>query len=113
MRYIIGDILAFIGLVGLVGCTSDDTAEPTAAEPATVQLMSYVSEYAEPNSVNGTTRAWTPPTGYQCLDELSDKSISVFFTQGTTAGDERFFFTNNGKWRVNGEAIAAGTYQFS
>lgn len=112
MRYIIGDILAFIGLVGLVGCTSDDTAEPTAAEPATVQLMSYVSEYAEPNSVNGITRSWTPPTGYQCLDELSDKSISVFFTEhpANDGMEEEFFFKRGDKWRVSKELSTGTTY---
>lgn len=105
-------MLVLMSLIVLVGCSSDDTAEPTAVEPATVQLMSSVAEYEEPNETNGTTRAWTPPTGYQCLDELSDKSISVFFTKNPADDDmeEEFFFKRGDKWRVSQEPTAGDTY---
>lgn len=109
--------MGLIGLIGLTGCSKDEAAEPITERSAEVQLAGYVAGYEEAiranraYEANPITRGWTPPTGYSVFED-HEQSISVFFTQGTTAGEERFFFTNNGKWRVNGEAIAAGTYQF-
>ena len=110
-------LMGLMGLIGLAGCSTDEAAEPITERSAEVQLAGYVAGYEEAiranraYEANPITRGWEPPSGYSVF-ENSEHSISVFFTQGTTAGDERFFFTNNGKWRVNGNAIAAGTYQF-
>ena len=116
-------LIGLMGLMGLTGCSKDEAAEPITERSAEVQLAGYVAGYEEAiranraygayeaYEANPITRGWTPPTGYSVFED-HEHSISVFFTQGTTAGDERFFFTNNGKWRVNGNAIAAGTYQF-
>ena len=110
-------LMGLIGLMGLMGCSKDEAAEPITERSAEVQLAGYVAGYEEAiranraYEANPITRGWTPPTGYSVF-ENSEHSISVFFTQGTDAGEERFFFTNNGKWRVNGNAIATGTYQF-
>ena len=110
-------LIGLIGLMGLTGCSKDEAAEPITERSAEVQLAGYVAGYEEAiranraYEANPITRGWEPPSGYSVF-ENSEQSISVFFTQGTTAGEERFFFTNNGKWRVNGNAIAAGTYQF-
>ena len=96
----------------LMGCSSDDTDEPKTEKSSEVQLASYVAGYEEVNRTN-MTRAWTPPSGFSVFD-TGQRSISVFFTQNTTqnttAGDERFFFKNSGKWMVSGEEISAGTY---
>ena len=105
-------LVSLIGLVGLWGCSKDETAEPKTEKSTEVQLMSYVADFEEvneTNEANGLRRAWTPPTGYSVFD-VGEKSISVFFTQGTTPGDERFFYTNSGKWRVSGDEMTAGTY---
>ena len=133
--------MGLMGLIVLIGCSKDEAAQPQTEKSTEVQLAGYVAGYEEAiranraygayeaygangaNEANGAyeaneaheanpiTRGWTPPSGYSVFED-HEHSISVFFTQGTTAGDERFFFTNNGKWRVNGNAIAAGTYQF-
>ena len=116
-------LVSLIGLVGLWGCSKDETAEPKTEKSTEVQLASYVADFEEVSETNGTnrtyeanaahwqTRGWTPPSGYSVFD-IGEKSISVFFTQGTTAGDERFFYTNSGKWRVSGEenSMTPGTY---
>ena len=108
-------ILGLIGLIclmGLIGCSKDEPTEPKSEKSTEVQLASYVADFEEANTTNrvyGTTRAWTPPTGYSVF-ETGEQSISVFFTQDTNAGDERFFFTSSGKWRVSGEKLSAGTY---
>lgn len=122
-------LIGLMGLIVLIGCSKDEAAEPITERSAEVQLAGYVAGYEEAiranraygayeangaygaHEANPITRGWNPPSGYSVI-ENSEQSISVFFTQGTDAGEERFFFTNNGKWRVNGNAIAAGTYQF-
>ena len=47
-------LVSLIGLMGLWGCSSDETATPMAGT-ATVELQSYVTEYEE---ANGTNRAY-------------------------------------------------------
>ena len=100
----------------LISCSSDDTAEPKTEKSTEVQLMSYVAGFEEPTRTNrasdgyGTTRAWTPPSGYSPYQLDNDQSISVFFTQASTPGEERFFFTSAGKWKVSGDELTAGTY---
>ena len=130
--------MGLIGLMGLglMGCSKDQAAQPQTEKSTEVQLMSYVAEYDEAkrtnetngtngangtNGTNGTnapygvssygpTRGWIPPSGFSVFDD-PEQSISVFFTQTpSTAGEERFFFTSSGKWRVSGEALTAGTY---
>lgn len=113
---ILGLIGLTISLMGLIGCSSDDTAEPKVEKSTEVQLMSYVAGYQEVSRANragetyGTTRAWTPPSGFSLYQLGSDQSISVFFTQPAAAGEERFFFTSAGKWKVSGEELASGDY---
>ena len=115
---ILGLIGLTISLMGLWSCSSDDTSEPKTEKSTEVQLMSYVAGYQEVSRTNrageasGTTRAWTPPSGFSLYQLGSDQSISVFFTQDATAGDERFFFTSAGKWKVSGEGdeLPAETY---
>lgn len=117
-------LMGLIGLMGLTGCSKDEAAEPITERSAEVQLAGYVAGYEEAiranrayeayepneaNEANPITRGWIPPSGYSVY-ENSEHSISVFFTQTTAAGEERFFFTNSGKWKVSGEQIAAGTY---
>ena len=114
---ILGLIGLTISLMGLWSCSSDDTSEPKTEKSTEVQLMSYVAGYQEVSRANrageaGTTRAWTPPTGFSLYQLGSDQSISVFFTQTqpAAAGEERFFFTSAGKWKVSGEELAPGDY---
>lgn len=112
---ILGLIGLTINLMGLWSCSSDDTAEPKTEKSTEVQLMSYVAGYQEVSRANrageaGTTRAWTLPTGFSLYQLGSDQSISVFFTQPAAAGEERFFFTSAGKWKVSGEELASGDY---
>jgi hypothetical protein len=108
LRRLMG-LIGLVILMGLMGCSSDDTAEPRTEKSTEVQLAGYVAEYEEASRNNRTNRAWEPPTGYSVFD-TGDKSISVFFTQNTTAGDEQFFFKSSGKWKVSGNEISAGTY---
>lgn len=98
-------ILGFIGLtislMGLIGCASDETAEPVKVKTeAEVQLTSYVTGFEE---AKGVTRTWTPPTGYSTLDDISDKNISVFLTQNPVPEnmEEEFFFQRGDKWLVS------------
>lgn len=112
---ILGLIGLTISLMGLWSCSSDDTAEPKTEKSTEVQLMSYVAGYQEVSRANrageaGTTRAWTPPTGFSLYQLGSDQSISVFFTQPAAAGEERFFFTSAGQWKVSGEDLDPGDY---
>ena len=72
--------------------------------------MSYVAGFEEVNRTNRTNRAWTPPSGFSLYQLGSDQSISVFFTQPAAAGEERFFFTSAGKWKVSGENLPSGDY---
>ena len=130
-------LMGLIGLMGLglMGCSKDQAAQPQTEKSTEVQLMSYVAEYDEAkrtnetneangaNGANGTnapygassygpTRGWIPPSGFSVFDD-PEQSISVFFTQTpSTAGEERFFFTSSGKWRISGEALTAGTYYY-
>lgn len=110
------ELIGLICLMGLIGCSKDETTEPKSEKSTEVQLMSCVTEYDEANRTNranepnGVTRGWLPPTNYSLYELDSEQSISVFFTQPANSGDERFFFTNSGKWRVSGEGLSAGTY---
>lgn len=109
---ILGLMGLVIGLMGLWGCSSDETAEPTQ-ETTTVELMSYVADFDEAsriNSANGPlNRAWTPPTGYSLYGD-PEAFISVFFTQGSDSGNEEYFYKTSGHWRASQDEIAAGTY---
>ena len=109
---ILGLMGLVIGLMGLWGCSSDETAEPTQ-ETTTVELQSYVTEYDEAAKVNRAygpvTRAWTQPTGYLLYGD-AESPISVFFTQGTTSGGEEFFYYNSGHWRASKKPFEAGTF---
>lgn len=105
-------LIGLMGLIVLIGCSKDETAGSLAEKSTDIQLSSYVATYDEVNRTNRSnepTRGWIPPTGYSVFED-HEHSISVFFTQATAVGEERFFFTNSGKWKVSGEQIAAGTY---
>ena len=102
-------LVSLIGLMGLWGCSNDETAEPRMT---TVQLISYVAGYEEApstNRANEVTRTWTPPTGYS-LYEGSDLPIAVFFTQGTGSCEEEYFYKSNGSWHISWEEMAAASY---
>ena len=110
-----------------MGCSKDEATGLKSEEGTEVQLVGYVANYEEDdgtnrangakraNGTNGTyganriTRGWIPPTGFSGFED-SEQPISVFFTWGTEAGDERYFFTSSGKWRVSGDEVTAGTY---
>ena len=99
-------LVSLIGLMGLWGCSKDEAAEPKSQKGTEVQLMGYVAGYDD------FTRAWTPPTGFSAFD-TGDQSISVFFTQGTTSGDEEFFYKENGRWKTSlKDNIEPDTYYF-
>ena len=100
-------LVSLIVLMGLWGCSKDETAEPKAQKGTEVQLMGYVTGYDD------FTRAWTPPTGFSVFD-TGDQTISVFFTK-SDAGDygEEYFYKDNGRWKVSLQNnIQAGTYYF-
>jgi len=103
-------LVSLIGLMGLWGCSSDETAEP---KTTTVQLMSYVAGYEEAtrtNRANEVTRTWTPPTGYS-LYEGSDLPIAVFFTlAGAGSYSEEYFYKSNGNWHISWEEMTAASY---
>jgi hypothetical protein len=100
----------------LISCSKDEAADSKTEKSTDVQLMSCVAGYEEVNRTNranethGITRTWLPPTNYSLYELGDDQSISVFFTQPAAAGEERFFFTSAGKWKVSGEELAGGTY---
>lgn len=110
--------MGLISLIGLylTGCSKDEAADSKTVKSTDVQLRSCVAGYEEVNRTNranetyGVTRAWLPPTNYSLYELDEDQSISVYFTQVAAAGEERFFFTSAGKWKVSGEELVAGTY---
>ena len=107
---VLGLIGLTISLMGLWSCSSDDSAEPTKVKtPEEVHLTSYVTGFDE---AHGVTRAWTPPTGYNTLADITDKNISVFLTENPEAAnmEEEFFFQRNDKWLVSREMMAGSTY---
>ena len=108
---ILGFIELTISLMGLIGCTSDETAEPVKVKTeAEVQLTGYVTGFEE---AQGVTRTWTPPTGYSTLDNISDKNISVFLTQVDVPDggfEEEFFFQRGDKWLVSNDMTPQGIY---
>ena len=117
-------LIGLIGLMGLMGlglmgCSSSDEAATPVAEATTVELQSYVTGYEEAVRANGANeanrangpvnRAWTQPEGYLLYGD-AEASIGVFFTQGTTSGNEEYFYKSSGHWRASQDEIAAGTY---
>ena len=100
-------LVSLIGLMGLWGCSKDETAEPKAQKGSEVQLMGYVAGYDD------FTRAWTPPTGFSVFD-TGDQTISVFFTKSDAGSyGEEYFYKENGRWKVSLQNnIQAGTYYF-
>ena len=114
-------LIGLMGLMGLglMGCSSSDEAATPVAEATTVELQSYVTGYEEAVRANGANeanraneasrRAWTQPTGYSLYSD-AESPISVFFTQGTTSGDEEFFYKSSGHWRASKKPFEAGTY---
>ena len=117
-------LIGLIGLMGLMGlglmgCSSSDEAATPAPAPTTVELQSYVTGYEEAVRANGANeanrangpvnRAWTQPEGYLLYGD-AEASIGVFFTQGTTSGNEEYFYKSSGHWRASQDEIAAGTY---
>ena len=100
-------LVSLIVLMGLWGCSKDETAEPKAQKGTEVQLMGYVAGYED------FTRAWTPPTGFSVFD-TGDQTISVFFTKDDAGNyGEEYFYKENGRWKVSLQNnIQAGTYYF-
>ena len=100
-------LVSLIGLMGLWGCSKDETAEPKSQKGTEVQLMGYVAGYED------FTRAWTPPTGFSAFD-TGDQTISVFFTKEAAGSyGEEFFYKENGRWKVSLEDnIEPDTYYF-
>lgn len=100
-------LVSLIVLMGLWGCSKDETAEPKSQKGTEVQLMGYVAGYED------FTRAWTPPTGFSAFD-TGDQAISVFFTKGDAGSyGEEYFYKDNGRWKVSlDNTIPAGTYYF-
>lgn len=100
-------LVSLIVLMGLWGCSKDETAEPKAQKGTEVQLMGYVAGYDD------FTRAWTPPTGFSVFD-TGDQTISVFFTKNDAGSyGEEYFYKENGRWKVSLENnIPEGTYYF-
>ena len=100
-------LVSLIVLMGLWGCSKDETAEPKAQKGTEVQLMGYVAGYDD------FTRAWTPPTGFSVFD-TGDQTISVFFTKSDAGSyGEEYFYKENSRWKVSLQNnIQAGTYYF-
>ncbi len=117
-------MMRLIGLIGmgLVSCTSEEETPQSAPVELTSCVTRFEEEVAKTRATEGEaygayetygtygaqTRAWTLPTGYSRYED--DKFISVFFTQGTEAPEEEFFFKSSGKWRVSKTDLAAETY---
>ncbi len=101
-------LVSLIGLMGLWGCSSDETAAPALT---TVELISYVADYEDATKANGpATRAWTPPTGYLPYGE-DDKVIGIAFTQDGKEPKTGNFFKSSGKWLANIDEIkSSGSY---
>lgn len=104
--------LMSLGLMslGFTACSSDEEPTPVST---TVELQSYVTGYEEAakatRAYEPVTRAWTQPAGYSLYSD-AESPISVFFTQGTTSGDEEFFYKSSGHWRASKKPFDAGTY---
>lgn len=104
--------LMSLGLMslGFTACSSDEEPTPVST---TVELQSYVTGYEEAakatRAYEPVTRAWTQPAGYSLYSD-AESPISVFFTQGTTSGDEEFFYKSSGHWRASKKPFEPGTY---
>ena len=126
--------LGLMGLMGLglVSC-SDDSG--TGADYVTVEAQSCSTSFVELGEGSESrdyalgTRTWTPPSGYYLYSNLSElfvnqedmtnKSIAVFFTKDTESQKGTFFYKPNviadtPHWRLSNTDnvdIASGTYQ--
>ena len=126
-----------IGLMGLMGCSKDETSAGGSngqrVASTEVEVASFVTRYDEANEANrangaeaneayGAHRAWTIPSGYVAYED-GVQPIGIAFTQngvdptigtGTAESPKPMigsFFKSGDKWRTNINEIPAGTYQ--
>ena len=120
-----------IGLMGLMGCSKDETSAGGSngqrVASTEVEVASFVTGYDEANGANraeanGANRAWTIPSGYVAYED-GIQPIGIAFTQngvdptigtGTAESPKPMigsFFKSGDKWRTNINEIPAGTYQ--
>jgi len=118
----------------LMGCSSDDYEEQNKSTLGAIipEVASYVTWYDEAvgttrslgadetYGTNGTTRAWTAPTGYMAYED-GIQPIGIAFTRdgedpevGADPSNQKSmigsFFYSSEKWRTSLEDIQAATY---
>ena len=108
-------LIVLMGLVGLMGCSDDP--ETKKGEWVTVEATPCSTGFMEVDK-GSTTRAWTPPEDYVLYStifdtngmfkeqkDLANKTIKVFFTQGTEDKQERqvYYKESELKWKLNTE----------
>ena len=121
MKYIIGKhsllwILAVV-FVLLTGCQSDDVND--GQRTTSIDLQTFMRAYDEAQQP-ASTRAWTPPSGFYSYStmlwdwnsDLTNSSIGIYFTKGTSAPIAGQFVYNNSKWKTNIKIaeMSEGTY---
>ena len=113
-----------IGLMGLMGCSRDETSAGGSngqrVASTEVEVASFVTGYDEANGANraeayraygaGAHRAWAIPDGYVAYED-GIQPIGIAFTQNDVAPKIGSFFKSSDKWRTDLENIADGTYQ--
>lgn len=111
-----------IGLMGLMGCSKDETSAGGSngqrVASTEVEVASFVTGYDEANGANeanraygaGAHRAWAIPSGYVAYED-GIQPIGIAFTQNGVAPKIGSFFKSSDKWRTDLENIDAGTYQ--
>ena len=100
-----------MGLISLMGCSSDDYEEQTQTPQGTIipEVSSYVTWFEEFQQSHRTNRVWEAPTGYVTY-EGGKQPIGIAFTKDAQAPEIGSFFYSSGKWRTSVEDIKAETY---
>lgn len=131
-------IIGLLGLLVLLGCSSDDAQQAMLMVEATVSAPDYAdaadARSGDVSEGRKITRSWTPPTSYYLYSELysgsvyanyerlDNKTIDVFFTQNVAEGPMNplngrlRYVSSTDKWKlvlpntVNPDDVHAGDY---
>ena len=104
----------------LTSCSND--SEEAASQYVTFEGRPGIPSYIEEVRGSGTSRSWTPPTGYFSYDDingefegrqsLENTSIETFFTQNGTAPQQGTFFYDEraSTWKLSMNIKQSGNY---
>lgn len=105
-------LMGLVGLLGLVGCSEDKEEESGARQTVTIEAVGATSTLQE--VTGGVTRGWNSDPYYQYSDsrmgglfynqrDLTDNSIDVYLTQGTTVYLHGALRKSGDKWKFSTE----------